>query len=120
MDWLRRFVATPPDDLILLTGEGLTRLLTLAAREGLDEDFRRRLAEVRTVVRGPKPTAKLRPIGLLPGITAGTPTTEGAIETLRHEAMRGRRVGVQLYPDNPNAPLIDFLREAGAEPARRC
>src|SRR3712207_1876658 len=30
--------------------------------------------------------------------------------------MRGRRVGVQLYPDNPNHALLDFLRGAGAEP----
>ena len=68
------------------------------------------------MVRGSKPTAKLRSTGLVPGITAGTPSTEGVIETLRHEALRGRRVGVQLYPGHPNAPLIDFFREAGAEP----
>ena len=28
--------------------------------------------------------------------------------------MAGRRVAVQLYPDNPNAPLLDFLAGAGA------
>ena len=29
--WLRRFIDTPPDDLILLTGEGLSRLMGVAA-----------------------------------------------------------------------------------------
>ena len=30
--------------------------------------------------------------------------------------LRGRRVGVQLYPGNPNTKFTDFLRDAGAEP----
>jgi uroporphyrinogen-III synthase len=30
--------------------------------------------------------------------------------------LRGRRVGVQLYPGNPNTRFTDFLRQAGAEP----
>ena len=94
--WLRRFIATPPDDLILLTGEGLTRLLGAAERAGLDEDFKAALARCRRIVRGPKPQARLRALGL-----AG-------------HALHGRRVAVQLYPDNPNAVLLDFLRDAGA------
>ena len=30
--------------------------------------------------------------------------------------LTGRRVGVQLYPGNPNARFTDFIRQAGAEP----
>ena len=30
--------------------------------------------------------------------------------------LRGRRIGVQLYPGNPNTRFTDFLRQAGAEP----
>ena len=48
--WLRRFIDTPPDDLILLTGEGLSRLLGVAERSGLTEGFRAALPGVRTCI----------------------------------------------------------------------
>jgi len=112
--WLRRFIADPPDDLILLTGEGLSRLLALAERAGLETAFRAALGRCRLIVRGPKPQARLRAIGLSAAIAAGQPTTAGLIETLSGQALRGRRVAVQLYPENPNTMLLDFLREAGA------
>jgi uroporphyrinogen-III synthase len=114
--WLRRFIATPPDDLILLTGEGLSRLLGVAQRAGIEAEFRAALAGVRRIVRGPKPQARLRSIGLSADIAAGEPTTAGVIATLAAQDLTGRRVGVQLYPDNPNAALLDFLRGAGAAP----
>src|SRR5215831_16243362 len=34
--WLRRFTTDPPDDLILMTGEGLGRLVGFARRAGLE------------------------------------------------------------------------------------
>lgn len=114
--WLRRFIATPPDDLILLTGEGLSRLLGVAGRAGIEDAFRAALGGVRRIVRGPKPQARLRAIGLSADIPAGEPTTAGVIATLSALDLTGRRVGVQLYPDNPNEALLDFLRGAGAEP----
>jgi uroporphyrinogen-III synthase len=114
--WLRRFIATPPDDLILLTGEGLSRLLGVAQRAAIEAEFRAALAGVRRIVRGPKPQARLRAIGLSADIAAGEPTTAGVIATLSAQDLRGRRVGVQLYPDNPNDALLDFLRGAGATP----
>jgi uroporphyrinogen-III synthase len=114
--WLRRFIATPPDDLILLTGEGLSRLQGVAQRAGIEAEFRAALTGVRRIVRGPKPQARLRAIGLSADIAAGEPTTAGVIATLLLLDMKGRRVGVQLYPDNPNDALLDFLRGAGAEP----
>ncbi|MBK1659355.1 uroporphyrinogen-III synthase [Paracraurococcus ruber] len=114
--WLRRFIATPPDDLILLTGEGLSRLQGVAQRAGIEDGFLAALRGVRRIVRGPKPQARLRAVGLGADLSAAEPTTAGVIETLRAEDLHGRRVGVQLYPDNPNAALLDFLRGAGAMP----
>ncbi len=114
--WLRRCSATPPDDLILLTGEGLTRLLGVAERAGLTEGFMAALARTRRIVRGPKPQARLRAIGLGADLAAGQPTTAGLIVTLAVQDLRGHLVAVQLYPDNPNAALLDFLRDAGATP----
>ena len=113
--WLRRFVATPPDDLILLTGEGLGRLLGVAERAGIEAGFRAALAGVRRICRGPKPSQRLRSIGLGPDLAPEPATTAGIIAGMQALDLRGRRVAVQLYPDNPNAPLLDFLREAGAE-----
>jgi uroporphyrinogen-III synthase len=38
------------------------------------------------------------------------------IATLKREPLAGRTVGVQLYPGNPNLPLLEFLQTAGAKP----
>jgi uroporphyrinogen-III synthase len=114
--WLARFIADPPDDLILLTGEGLGRLVGFAQRAGIDAPFVAALAKVRKITRGPKPARRLHALGLKPDLPAGEPTTAGVIAALTGENLAGRRVAVQLYPDNPNAALIDFLRGAGADP----
>jgi uroporphyrinogen-III synthase len=111
--WLRRFVEMPPDDLVLLTGEGLRRLGGFAERAGLAAPFRGALGGVRTITRGPKPARALREIGLAPGLRAQRPTTEGVIAALAAGELGDRRVGVQLYPEAP-ATLVDFLAAAGA------
>ena len=46
---------------------------------------------------------------------AEEPTTEGVIAALERHDLTGRRVGVQLYPSNPNGRLLKFLEGAGAE-----
>ncbi|QJD59049.1 uroporphyrinogen-III synthase [Pseudomonas sp. gcc21] len=116
LDWIRTFVVQPPEDLILLTGEGLRRLVSAAERAGgsLKDEFVTALAQVRTVTRGPKPGAALRKIGLKADVVAVEPTTDGVIATLKAENLQGRRIAVQLYGTEPNLPLMDFLREAGA------
>jgi uroporphyrinogen-III synthase len=113
--WLERFVDTPPDDFVLMTGEGLRRLRGFADRAGLDEAFRGALGQVRTITRGPKPAQALREISLTPGLRAERPTSEGVGAALARNALRGRRVALQLYPDAP-ATLVDFLKDAGARP----
>ena len=113
--WLRRFIATPPDDLVLLTGEGLRRLFGFAERAAIGGEFHAALRCVRMITRGPKPAQALRQLGLAPALRAERPTTAGVIATLATEAMAGRRVGVQLYPEAP-ATLVDFLAGAGACP----
>ncbi|HEX3860814.1 MAG TPA: uroporphyrinogen-III synthase [Stellaceae bacterium] len=111
--WLRRFVETPPDDLVLMTGEGLRRLAGFAARIGIEPAFREALGRVRSLTRGPKPAQALRALGLNPGLRAAQPTTDGVIAALSQSELRGRRVAVQLYPDAPDT-LTDFLATAGA------
>jgi uroporphyrinogen-III synthase len=113
--WLRRFVDTPFDDLILLTGEGLRRLCAVAARSGLEQAFVGALAKPRKITRGPKPARALRELGLTPDLPAEEPTTEGIIKLLEQNDLHDRRVGIQLYPGASNR-LVDFLASAGATP----
>lgn len=117
LDWLRWFSDGGCDDLVLLTGEGLRRLLRCIETHApeMHDPFVAALGGVRTITRGPKPGRVLRTLGLRPGIVAEQPTTAGVIATLSREALAGRRVGVQLYGTEPNRPLIDFLTGAGAE-----
>jgi len=113
--WLRRFLDAPPDDLVLMTGEGLRRLRGFADRAGLELEFLGALGQVRTITRGPKPARALREIDLAPGLRAERPTSEGIVAALAEEALRGRRVAVQLYPD-ASPIVVDFLGSAGALP----
>lgn len=115
--WLDDFSAGNHDDLILLTGEGVRRLLGSAERAGggLVERFKAALAQVRTVTRGPKPARELRAIGLRTSLPAAAPTTDGIIETFSGHDLRGRVMGVQLYGTDPNHKLMQFLAHAGAD-----
>jgi len=114
--WLRRLAAGKFDDLILLTGEGLRRLLVVARRRGIEGECVAALKLLRTITRGPKPARVLRELGMIPGIAADEPTTKGVIASLARETLSGRTIGIQLYPGNPNDTLLDFLRGADALP----
>jgi uroporphyrinogen-III synthase len=112
-DWLMRL---PFDDLVLFTGEGLRRLHGFAQRFEFEAAFLDGLRTTRKITRGPKPERALRELGLRSDLRAEEPTTDGLITTLSSIDLQGRRVGVQLYPGNPNTRFTDFLRQAGAEP----
>jgi uroporphyrinogen-III synthase len=117
LHWIRRFNAGECHDLILLTGEGLQRLLGCIDRHApeLRESFLAQLAHVRKITRGPKPAKALRELGLKTDIEAPAPTTDGIIESLRQQSLAGRSVGVQLYGAEPNRTLVSFLENAGAQ-----
>jgi uroporphyrinogen-III synthase len=112
----RTLAAGGCDDLILTTGEGLRRLLACidAHEPALRPAFLAGLARVRRITRGPKPVRALRELGLTADLTAAEPTTAGVIATLGARDLRGRRVAVQLYGQEPNLPLQQFLAGAGA------
>jgi len=113
--WLRRFVDRTCDDLVLMTGEGLRRLLGFAQRIDLDSAFIDALRLARKITRGPKPVRALREIGLAADVAADEPTTEGVIAVLERHDLTRRRVGVQLYPGKGNERLLKFLKGAGAQ-----
>jgi uroporphyrinogen-III synthase len=111
-DWLQGF---PFDDLVFFTGEGLRRLHGFAQRLDLEMGFLDGLRAARKVTRGPKPERALRELGLKSDLRAEVPTTDGLIAALSAHNLRGRHVGLQLYPNMPDTKFIDFLRDAGAE-----
>ena len=112
--WLRALVADGVDDLVLLTGEGLRRLLDAAERLGIRADVIAAISRARTITRGPKPARALHDVGLATSLPAAVPTSAGVIDELSRLELRGHRVGVQLYGEEPNRPLVDALEAAGA------
>jgi uroporphyrinogen-III synthase len=113
--WIRRFIGRPHDDLVLMTGEGLRRLMKVARRIGVDQDFVAAAGKARKFARGPKPGRALREIGLEPQLTTEKPTSEGIAEMLSRLDLKGHRVGLQLYPDRDHSALIGAIAALGAE-----
>ena len=81
--WLRRFAKGTCDDLVLMTGKGLRRLLRLARRLDMEPAFVNALGATRKITRGPKPVRALRETGLAADVAADEPTTEGVITALQ-------------------------------------
>jgi uroporphyrinogen-III synthase len=113
--WIRRFIGNPFDDLVLMTGEGLRRLMKVARRIALDREFIAAVGSARKFARGPKPGRALREIGLEPQVTTEKPTSEGIAEMLARVDLKGHRVGLQLYPDKDHGILIGAIKAQGAE-----
>jgi uroporphyrinogen-III synthase len=113
--WIRRFIETPCDDLVLMTGEGLRRLMKVVRRIDVERDFIAAIGKTRKFARGPKPGRALREIGLEPQVTTEKPTSEGIAEMLARVDLRGHRVGLQLYPDKDHSVLIGAITAQGAE-----
>jgi uroporphyrinogen-III synthase len=113
--WIRRCVDKPFDDLVLMTGEGLRRVMKVVRRIGLEQEFVAALGQARKFARGPKPGRALREIGLEPQVTTEKPTSEGIAEMLSRIDLRGHRLGLQLYPDRDHSVLIGAIKAQAAE-----
>jgi uroporphyrinogen-III synthase len=117
--WIEAFCTGECDDLILMTGEGLRRLLSCIDQHKpqLRPLFVEELSRVRKFARGPKPVKALRELQLSAEVTVSPATTAGVIAALGNAGdLHGRVVGVQHYGAEGNAALTDFLRSAGAQP----
>jgi uroporphyrinogen-III synthase len=113
--WIARCIDGPFDDLVMMTGEGLRRLMKVATRIGREADFIAALGKARKFARGPKPGRALREIGLEPQLTTEKPTSEGVAEMLARLDLKGHRVGLQLYPDKDHGALIGAITAQGAK-----
>jgi uroporphyrinogen-III synthase len=103
------------DVAIFLTGVGTRTVFESATLMGREADLRRRLDEAQVAVRGPKPTAALRQLGVRIDITAPPPnTTAELLGELAPVDLHGKTVSVQLY-GAPNPDLSQALRARGAQ-----
>jgi uroporphyrinogen-III synthase len=119
LDFLARLEAGRIDIVVLLTGVGTRALATALAAHCSRERFAELLRATRIVVRGPKPVAALRELGLTPNVLVPEPNTwRELLTTLDAQApVAGRRVAVQEY-GRPNQELLDGLQARGAEVLR--
>ncbi len=104
--------------VIFLTGVGTRALFGLLEKRYAREELRAALARAAVVVRGPKPTAVLREMGV--PITAHAPEPNTWREVLSELdarraqlPLKGRRVAVQEY-GAPNPELVQGLEVRGA------
>lgn len=112
--WIGLFIANPFDDLVLMTGEGLRRIMAVAQRIGADQDLIAAIGKAKRYARGPKPVRALREIGLEADMQTETPTSEGVAAMLAQQDLKGHRVGLQLYPDKDHSKLIGAITSQGA------
>ncbi len=101
------------DCIILLTGVG-TRLLwkTLLTRYS-EQELKAALSKITVVVRGPKPSAALREIGLVPSVQVPEPNTWRELLAIMRDRPENR-IALQEYGKS-NADLIAGLRALGKD-----
>jgi uroporphyrinogen-III synthase len=112
---LARVLDAPVLDVaIFLTGVGTRTVFEAATLAGREAALRERLDNALVAVRGPKPTAVLRQLGVRIDVTAPPPNTSAELlAELAAIDLQGKAIAVQLY-GAPNPELSQALREQGA------
>jgi uroporphyrinogen-III synthase len=99
--------------MVLLTGVGTRQLARVLAERFPEGDFAEALRRLTVVVRGPKPAAALREMGVAPTLIAGEPNTWREVLAVTADRPE-RRIAVQEY-GRPNPELLAGFRDRGAE-----
>ncbi len=109
---LRELCGQGTDLVICLTGVGTRAMFELAGQLGLEQRVRDIFDQAIVTVRGPKPTAVLRELGVRIDRTAPEPnTSKEVLEVLKDDTFG--RVAVQLY-GGPDPELRAGLEARGA------
>jgi uroporphyrinogen decarboxylase len=110
-----RLITGQIDVVILLTGVGTREMLSRVERHIDRERFLHALADVKTIVRGPKPLAVMRELQLTPTIIVPEPNTwrEVLAEIDAKLPVVNLTVAVQEY-GVPNVSLVAGLEARGA------
>jgi uroporphyrinogen-III synthase len=111
---IRRVLAADLSVAIFLTGVGTSTVFESASHMQREADLRWQLERSSVVVRGPKPAAALRKLGVRVDLTAPPPhTTAEVLAVLEPLDLLGKTVAIQLYGE-PNPKLSQSLADRGA------
>ena len=115
IEFAHRLVTGQIDVVILLTGVGTREMLARVERRIDRQRFLNALADVKTIVRGPKPLAVLKELGITPTAIVPEPNTWREILATIDASLpvANQTVAVQEY-GVPNVSLIAGLEARGA------
>jgi uroporphyrinogen-III synthase len=102
--------------VVLATGVGLERWLTVAAKLGRSAELRQGLAGSTVVCRGPKPVAVLKREGLKAHLRAPPPHTTTELLALLETIDVRDRDAVYIQDGGGSAEVADVLARRGARP----
>jgi uroporphyrinogen-III synthase len=112
--WVRVLASSRFDLVVFLSSEGVVRLVDLAERLGIKDDFLAALRRTSVVTRGATPACALYDLGIPVDVRSAAPTAAGVIESLRRRDLTRRHVGLQLFGDDPAPELVAFFEGARA------
>jgi uroporphyrinogen decarboxylase len=115
IDFANLVISGQIEIVIFLTGVGVRNLLAAIERHVDRQRFLDALSDVTTLVRGPKPLAVLRELGLKPTLVVPEPNTWREVLTTldAHAPVANRDVAVQEY-GVPSVGLVAGLEARGA------
>ena len=115
VDFAKRLMTAQIDVVILLTGVGTRHLVAAVERHVARDRFLSALTDTTTIVRGPKPLAVLKELGITPTHVVPEPNTwRELLQTIdQHVPVAGHVVGLQEY-GQPNPSLLAGLEARGA------
>jgi len=115
IDFANRLITGQVDAVIFLTGVGIRQLIGRIERHVNLQRFLDALADIKTVVRGPKPLAALRELGIKPTLQVPEPNTWREILATLDERLpvMNLNVAVQEYGVT-NVSLMAGLEARGA------
>ncbi len=119
VDFAYRVMTGEINIVIFLTGVGLKHLLTAIERHLDRQRFLDALSDITTIVRGPKPAAVMRELGLTPTVKVPEPNTwRELLRSIDEQVpITNQKVGLQEYGKS-NSSLIAGLEARGAEVIR--
>ncbi len=119
VDFANRLITGQIEVVVFLTGVGFQHLLAAIERKVDRQRFLDALQDVVTLVRGPKPLAAMKEVGLTPTYRAPEPNTWRDLLTTidQNLAIAGHTVALQEY-GKTNPSLIAGLEARGAQVLR--
>jgi uroporphyrinogen decarboxylase len=115
VDFAHRVMTGQIDMIIFMTGVGVRHLISEVERHVDRQRLLAAISDITTIVRGPKPAAVLKELGLVATYRVPEPNTwREVLSTIdQHISVAQQTVGLQEY-GQPNASLVAGLEARGA------